>query len=199
MGKRDPRVEAYIEKAADFAQPILRHLRETVHAASPKIDETMKWSVPHFTFKGILCSMAAFKQHCAFGFWKESLILKGGSAPRENAMGQFGRITSVAELPPRETLIGYVREAMRLNEEGVMPPKTTTRRKELQMPEAFRVALEKHPKARAAFERFSPSHRYEYVEWIAEAKREDTRNRRISTAIEWLSEGKPRNWKYMRK
>lgn len=199
MGKRDPRVEAYIEKAADFAQPILRHLRETVHAASPKIDETMKWSVPHFTCKGILCSMAAFKQHCAFGFWKESLILKSGSAPRENAMGQFGRITSVAELPPRETLIGYVREAVRLNEEGVMPQKSTTRRKELQMPEAFRVALEKHPKARAAFERFSPSHRYEYVEWIAEAKREDTRNRRISTAIEWLSEGKPRNWKYMRK
>lgn len=199
MGKRDPRVDSYIEKAAEFARPILRHLRETIHAASPEIDEEMKWSVPHFTYKGILCSMAAFKQHCAFGFWKQALILRDGDLPRMEAMGLFGRIRSVSDLPSRDVLIGYVREAMRLNEEGVKAPASPKRKRELETPKAFRDALERRPAAQAAFAGFSPSHRYEYVEWIAEAKRQETRDRRIATATEWIAEGKPRNWKYMKR
>lgn len=122
MGTRDPRVDRYIEDAAEFARPVLRHLREVVHSASPKIEETIKWSFPHFTHRGILCSMAAFQRHCTFGFWKASLILPE-DGKSEDAMGQFGRITSVADLPSRETLVGYVREAIRLNEEGVKAPR----------------------------------------------------------------------------
>jgi uncharacterized protein YdeI (YjbR/CyaY-like superfamily) len=201
MDSRDPRVDAYIEKAAPFAQPILRHLRDTIHAASPEIEEAMKWSFPHFMHHGILCSMAAFKEHCSFGFWKESLVLGSADMPRDEAMGQFGRIQSISDLPPRDTLIAYVRKAMTLNEEGVgVPGKAAGKeRAELEVPELFRLALERHPEAAAAFEGFSPSHRREYVEWIAEAKREETRDRRIQTALQWLAEGKPRNWKYMKR
>jgi uncharacterized protein YdeI (YjbR/CyaY-like superfamily) len=201
MGSRDPRVDAYIERAAPFAQPILRHLRDTIHAASPEIEEAMKWSFPHFMHHGILCSMAAFKEHCSFGFWKESLVLGSADMPRDEAMGQFGRIRSLSDLPSRETLIEYVRRAMRLNEQGVKVPKAQAGkgRPELEIPEPFLRALEGHPEAAAAFEGFSPSHRREYVEWIAEAKREETRDRRIRTALEWLAEGKPRNWKYIKR
>jgi uncharacterized protein YdeI (YjbR/CyaY-like superfamily) len=161
----------------------------------------MKWSFPHFMHHGILCSMAAFKGHCSFGFWKESPVLGSADMPRDEAMGQFGRIQSIADLPPRDTLIAYVRRAMTLNEEGVKVPRKTAgkERAELEVPEPFRLALERHPDAAATFEGFSPSHRREYVEWIAEAKREETRDRRIQTALEWLAEGKPRNWKYIKR
>jgi uncharacterized protein YdeI (YjbR/CyaY-like superfamily) len=198
MATTDPRVDAYIEKAADFAQPILRHLRDVVHDASPDIEETMKWGFPHFTYRGIVCSMAAFKGHCAFGFWKEQLVLGSPEPKAGEAMGQFGRITGLSDLPPRDVLIGYVREAVRLNEEGVKVPASKAPKAVPPLLEAFRAALERNPAAKAGFEGFSPSHRREYVEWIAEARREETRDRRIAAAIEWLSEGKPRNWRYMK-
>lgn len=198
-GVRDPRVDDYIEGAEEFARPILRHLRETVHAACPDLDETMKWGFPHFMREGIVCSMAAFKRHCAFGFWKEKLVLEEHGAPTEEAMGQFGRITSVSDLPSRDTIIAHVRKAVKLNEDGVKVPRTARSRKELEVPEPFRKALDENPEAAAAFAGFSPSHRHEYVEWISEAKREETRTRRIAKAIEWLTEGKPRNWKYMKR
>lgn len=200
MATTDPRVDAYIEKAAAFAQPVLLHLREVVHAASPEVEETMKWNFPHFTYKGILCSMAAFKQHCAFGFWRGDVVLGGVDVPANKAMGQFGRITSVTDLPPRKELIAYVRAAMRLNEAGVTPPRPSAAKppKQSAIPEAFGRALEQHPASRAAFAGFSPSQRREYVDWIADAKREDTQARRINTAIEWIAEGKPRHWKYRR-
>ncbi len=199
MGKRDPRVDAYIDDAADFARPILRHLRELVHAASPDIDETIKWSFPHFTHQGIVCSMAAFKEHCTFGFWKASLILPD-ETKREEAMGQFGRIRSLEDLPSRGTLTEWVREAVRLNREGVKVPNAAGRKRarELEVPDDFRAALDRSPAAAVTFEGFSPSHRNEYVEWITEARREATRERRIRTSIEWLEEGKPHNWRYMK-
>lgn len=198
MGTRDPRVDAYIEMAAPFAQPILRHLREVVHSAAPDIEETLKWSVPHFVQGGIVCSMAAFKQHCMFGFWKHALVVKDGGDSSTGAMGSFGRITALSDLPSRKVLAGYVREAVRLNEQGVKLPKATAAKhpKTHEMPEALRAALARNAKARAAFERFTPSQRYEYVEWIAEARREDTRERRLATALEWIAEGKTRHWKY---
>ena len=196
MGSRDPRVDAYIAKSADFAKPILTHLREVVHSACPEVEETMKWSNPHFMYKGMLGGMAAFKEHCAFGFWKGSLIL-----PERNddkAAGHFGRITKIADLPPKKIIAGYVKEAMRLNEEGVKSPARTKPKtpKPVVVPEALAAALRKHAKARKTFEAFSPSHQREYAEWIADAKGEDTRQRRIETAIEWMAEGKARNWKY---
>jgi len=188
MGTRDPRIDAYIAKAADFAKPILIHLREVVHSACPDVEETMKWSNPHFMYKGMLGGMAAFKEHCAFGFWKGSLIVDSMTAEGETAAGQFGRITKVSDLPARTVIAGYVKEAMRLNDEGVKTPsrmkskrKTT---KDVVVPDALAAALKKNRKARETFDAFSPSHKREYAEWIAEAKGEDTRKRRVETAVE---------------
>ena len=196
MASKDPRVDAYIEKAQPFARPILKHIRKAVHAGCPTVEETMKWSAPHFDYKGVMCGMAAFKEHCAFGFWKASLLGVAGQRSRE-AMGQFGCVKSIKDLPPEKELIALVKAAAKLNEEGLkVPREKKVPKAELRMPPAFVAALKKNKKAQAAFDAFSPSHRREYVEWIAEAKQETTRERRIATALEWLSEGKSRNWKY---
>ena len=201
MGTRDPRIDAYIEKSAGFARPILTHLREVVHDACPQVEETTKWGAPHFMYGGgILCSMASFKQHCAFGFWKGSLVVDGNGKNAE-AAGQFGRITKVGDLPPKRVLAGYVKQAMRLNDEGIKSPtrsKPKEPKPEVAVPDFVAAALRKNRKAQATFDGFSPSHRREYVEWITEAKGEDTRQRRLDTAIAWMAEGKSRHWKYAR-
>jgi len=199
MGTTDPRIDAYIDRSAEFAKPVLAHLRAVVHAACPEVEETMKWSVPHFMYGGgILCSMAAFKAHCAFGFWNGARVVGDDAAATERAMGNFGRITSLADLPSKEVLAGYVREAMQLRDAGVKSPARarTAPKPEVVVPEALATALHGNAEALAAFERFSPSHRREYAEWVAEAKTEATRTKRVATAVEWLAEGKARNWKY---
>ncbi len=201
MPKKDPRIDAYIAKSADFAKPILKHLRKLVHTACPKVEETLKWSMPAFTYKGILCGMAAFKEHCTFGAWKHSLIKTdlGASEKKDEAMGQLGRITSLNDLPSDAKLLAYLKEAVRLNEEGIKAekPKRSAVKKELIVPDYFSVALKRNKKAFETFESFSYSHKKEYVEWVTEAKREETRAQRIETSIAWLAEGKARNWKYM--
>lgn len=197
MSNRDPRVNAYIEKAADFAQPILRHIREVVHSACPEAEETLKWGFPHFTYKGILCSIAAFKGHCALTFWKADAILDPGTVSGD-AMGQFGRLTSVKDLPSRRILLGYVKKAKALNDAGAPGPisRRARPRGEPEVPEDLQAALKKNKKASATFQGFSPGQRREYVDWITEAKRPDTRAKRLATTLEWLAEGKRRNWKY---
>jgi uncharacterized protein YdeI (YjbR/CyaY-like superfamily) len=199
MGTRDDRVDAYIAKSADFARPILTHLRDIVHAACPDVEETMKWSFPHFMYKGILCSMAAFKEHCSFGLWKSSLIVEKAGDDVEKGMGQFGRITALSDLPSKKVLSDYIKEGMKLNDAGIKSPTRSKPRtpSEVVVPDDLRIALEKNKKALATFEKFSPSHKREYIEWITEAKTEVTRTKRRETAIEWMAEGKPRNWKYM--
>ena len=198
MGKRDPKVDAYIKQAAPFAQPILAHIRETVHAACPEAEEAMIWSFPHFLYKGMLCSMASFKQHAAFGFWKGSLVTGG---PRSaDAMGHFGRITKVADLPSKSVLSGYIRRAATLNDHGVKEPRAPRRAvKPVKVPADLTAALAGNKKARAGFDALSPSHRREYVEWITEAKTDETRGRRLAQALGWMAEGKSRNWKYERR
>ena len=199
MAAKDPRIGAYIAKSAEFAKPILKHLRKIVHAGCPDVEETMKWSMPHFDYKGMMCGMAAFKRHCVFGFWKESLIFNGNKAVEKKAMGSFGCITSLADLPGEKTLIGYVKKAAALNEAGIKAPGRTKpkKREPIEVPDYFAAALKKNARARKAFEGFPPSHRREYLEWVTEAKRDETRNQRLATSIEWLAEGKARNWKYM--
>ncbi len=203
MKKTDERIDAYIEKSADFAKPILTHLRKLVHEAHPNIEETMKWSMPFFDYKGTVCNMAAFKQHCSFGFWKASLMNDSHKVMTESseAHGQLGQIKSLADLPSDEILIAYIKEAVRLNEEGVKVPTKpkTAEKKELVIPECLISALEANSSASEHFENFSYSKKKDYVEWLNEAKTEDTRNKRLATAIEWISEGKARNWKYERK
>jgi len=199
MATKDPRIDAYIARSADFAKPILKYLRKVVHAGCPDVVETMKWSMPHFDHKGVMCGMAAFKQHCAFGFWKAELILEPGQAAEKSGMGSFGSIRSLSDLPSEKTLVGYVKKAAALNEAGVKAPGRTQpkKRKPLPMPPDFTAALKKNAKARKTFENFSPSHRREYIQWITEAKREETRKERMATSIKCLAEGKARNWKYM--
>jgi uncharacterized protein YdeI (YjbR/CyaY-like superfamily) len=200
MGSRDPRVDAYIEKSAEFARPILTHLRELVHATVPEVTEEVKWAMPAFTYKGMMCGLAAFKEHAAFNFWKHGLIF--GEPRPEDAMGSFGRITALSDLPADEVLAGYIREAKRLNDEGVKAPrreKPAEERKEPAVPDDLIAALETSSAAMEHFEKFSPSKRKDYVEWITEAKSDATRKKRLDTAVEWIAEGKGRNWKYERK
>ena len=200
MPTTDPRIDAYIAKAPEFARPILTHIREVVHTAIPDVEETVKWGSPHFMYRGMIGGMGAFRHHCAFGLWKAKLIPGVGAGDdAEAAAGSFGRITSIRDLPSKRALIGFVREAARLNEEGVKAPaqrKAKGPRPDLPVPPELTAALARNRKARETFEAFSPSHRREYSEWIGEAKSEETRTRRLAQAIEWLAEGKSRNWKY---
>lgn len=194
----DARIDAYIEKSADFAQPILNYLREVVHEACPEVNETVKWSMPFFEHHGLLAMMAAFKQHCAFGLWKGGMVLDKG-ARSADAMGQFGRITSIKELPSRRVLLGYIREAARLNEEGINKPTSKAREKTdrvVEVPDYFSAALRRNKQAAANFQAFSYTKRKDYVDWLTEAKTEATREKRLATALEWIAENKGRNWKY---
>lgn len=205
MPKKDVRVDQYIAKSKEFAQPILNHIRATVHAACPDIEETIKWGFPHFLYKGILCSMASFKEHCAFVFWKATLMKDKSlikNAEAETAMGHFGKIKTLSDLPSQKKFLAMLKEAIKLNEEEIKLPsikKSVKEQKEIVMPDDFLSALGKNKKAKEVFESFSYSHKKEYVEWIVEAKREETRGSRIIKAIEMLKEGKSRNWKYEKK
>ena len=183
MPTTDPRIDAYIAKSADFAQPILEHLRAIVHAACPDVEETMKWSFPHFMYNGMLCSMASFKAHCAFNFWKAELLMDDSN---REAMGQFGRIASVKDLPSKKALTAYIRQAMQLNDEGVKAPARAkpAAPRPLEVPDYLLAALKKTPGALKQFEAFSPSKKREYADWLTEAKTEATRDRRLEQAVE---------------
>lgn len=195
IAKLDPRIDAYIAKAAPFAQPILRHVRDAVHAACPGVEETIKWGSPSFVYAdGILCGMAAFKQHASFGYWKHTLVV--GADAERTGMGSYGKLTSVADQPPHKRLIADIRKAMKLNEAGVATPRPKSVKPAPVAPPDLVAALAKNRKAKAVFEAFAPGHRREYIEWIMEAKREETRRKRLAQAVLWLAEGKSRNWKY---
>lgn len=198
MGKRDPRLEVYIKGSAPFARPILRHLRAVVHAGCPEVEETIKWGMPFFVHNGILCHMAAFTRHVGFGMWKGKSLIAAGHDRSDEAMGNFGRIRTLSDLPPKRILVGYIRKAVALR--AAKPAAKAAPRPRLKppakVPADLAAALGRNARARKTFEGFSASHRREYVEWIIEAKREETRTRRLSQAVEWMAEGKPRNWKY---
>ncbi|MGN6394844.1 MAG: YdeI/OmpD-associated family protein [Mucilaginibacter sp.] len=204
MQQYDDRVDAYIDKAAPFAQPILKHIRQVIHSASPLITETMKWSMPFFEYKGPVAMMASFKQHLGFGFWKSSRLndpnayLKGGDD--EAAAGSFGRIEKMEDLPPDEAIINFIHQLLALNESGVKEPKkpATASKPELPMPDDFKELLSANATAVGYFENFAPSKKREYLEWFADAKSEATRQKRMEQALEWISEGKSRNWKYQK-
>lgn len=199
--KKDRRIDDYISKSEEFAKPILRYIRDIVHKACPEVTETMKWGMPHFDYKGMMCGIASFKQHCTFGFWKASLMkdkykvfVKG----ENSGMGNFGKVKDIQDLPSAKIIIEYIKEAMKLNDDNVAVPKELKEnvRKELVIPEYFLKVLKKNEVALKTFKDFSYPHKKEYLEWITEAKKEETREKRIYAAIEWLSEGKGRNWKY---
>lgn len=203
MATKETKVDLYISKSADFAKPILIHFRKLVHTACPDVEEKMKWSFPHFDYKGMMCSMTAFKQHCAITFWKAQVMKDKtlvANAKSESAMGHFGKITSLKVLPSDKKIIGYIKEAKKLNDEKIKLPakkNSDTNKKEVKIPNDFSIILKKNKIAFKTFNNFSLSHKKEYVEQIKEAKTEATRNKRMKKAIEWLAEGKPRNWKYM--
>ena len=198
----DSRVDAYISAAAPFAQPILQHLRKLVHAACPDVVETLKWNAPAFTLDGkILCNMAAFKAHVAFGFWHQEMekLLKRELGKTDEAMGLLGRITTREDLPDDRVLTGYVKKAAELTRSGAPSRAKKPASKNaatLETPADLDGALKRNRRAAAVWEKFTPGKRKDYVEWITEAKRPETRARRLETALEWISEGKARNWKY---
>ena len=193
---RDPRIDAYIAKSQPFARPILEKVRARVHAVLPEVEETMKWSMPTYTVGGkIVLITSAFKAHAALNFWRGQEI--GDGSPKAGAMGQFGRLTSVEDLPPDTELDALIGEAAALAKTAPAPRKTKHEPKPApEMHPDFASALAKADKAKSTFDNFPPSCRREYLEWISEAKRDETRNKRIATAVEWLAEGKRRNWRY---
>lgn len=202
--KTDPRVDAYIADSAEFARPILRHLRAVVHRGCPDAQETVKWGMPYFEYAGqLLCGMAAFKAHCAFGFWHQGMekVLGADGAKADTAMGSLGRIASLDDLPPDRTMLRYLKEAAKLNASGTpaRPRPVERPRVVVNVPADLAAALKKHKAAAAMFEKFSPSNRRDYVAWLSEAKHEETRQKRLATALEWMAEGKPRNWKYLKR
>ncbi|MBL8752395.1 MAG: YdeI/OmpD-associated family protein [Planctomycetes bacterium] len=196
MATTDPRIDDYIACAAEFARPILRELRARVHAACPEVVETIKWRVPTFEFAGMLGGMAAFKAHCLFGFWKDPLLRESGSAA---VLDVLGKMTSVDDLPGKSVFAKVVKQAMALNATGA---KVRRARPGVKAPIAahpeFVRALAAAPKARKCFAAFPPGAQREYNEWIQDAKKDDTRARRIEQAVAWIAEGKRRNWKYER-
>lgn len=198
MPTTDPFVDAYIERSQDFAKPILNHIRALVHEVCPDVVETKKWSFPHFDYKGMMCSMASFKEHCAFGFWKQSLLEDTAFPAEKTAMGSFGRITSLKDLPSDKTMKKLIADAMKLNDDGIKiaKPPVSKEKKELVVPDVLLEALAKHEAAAETFYNFPYSCKKEYVQWITEAKTEATRDKRLATTVEWLAEGKRRNWKY---
>ena len=206
MKHSNPEVDAYIENAADFAQPILRKIRRLVHKGCPEVRETIKWSSPHFDYQGIMMGMASFKAHINLGFWKGAEM----SDPESLFAGAMGKtcvtaikISKISELPSDKILLAYVKEAAKLNAAKLDAPKKKAGKKKVArkqaVPSDLGAALKKNRKAHATFEGFSNSHQNEYIEWLSESKQEATRNKRLAQAIEWMAEGKPRNWKYMKK
>ena len=202
MEKYDARIDAYIQKSEPFAQPILTHIRQVVHAACPEATETVKWGFPHFEYHGVLCNMASFKKHCSFGFWKASLLSdphKLLHVAEKAGMGHFGQIQNLADLPADGILTQYIQEAAKLNKENIKKeakPKAATSKQNLVIPEYFQDALNHNEKAKQVFDNFSYSNQKEYITWLTDAKTEATRLKRQETALEWIAEGKSRNWKY---
>ena len=203
MATKNKEVDTYIAKAQPFAQPILTHIRKLIHTACPDVEEKIKWGFPNFDYKGVFCNMAGFKEHCSFGFWKGNLIKDTHNIfSKDQGMGNLGKITTLKDLPSDKILISYIKQAVELNDKGVkrkVKPKAAPNTKELTIPTYVTKALAKNKKAAQAFEAFSYSHKKEYVEWFEEAKTEETRNKRLETALEWMAEGKSRNWKYQKK
>jgi uncharacterized protein YdeI (YjbR/CyaY-like superfamily) len=206
MSQKNPRVDAYIKNAEPFARPILNHLRELIHKACPDVEETIKWSFPNFVYKGgNICSMASFKQHIAFSFWKAALMKDADqfvlNAKSEVAMGHMGKITSLKDLPNDKKMLAYIKEAALLNENGIkLPPRVRSAEpKEIETPDYLVAALKKDKRAKATYDGFSYSNKKEYVNWLQEAKTDTTRNKRLAEAIEWMADGKIRNWKYLKK
>jgi uncharacterized protein YdeI (YjbR/CyaY-like superfamily) len=201
MPTLDPRVDAYIERAAPFAQEILRHWRATVHAHCPEVVETIKWGFPNFTYRDrILTGMAAFKAHCSIGFWHGAAAV-GAAHAKDGAMGDLGRVASLQDLPAPAEQQAILQRAMRLIEDGAKarPAKAAAPRPPLATPDDLGAALQANAAARATFEAFPPSQQREYIEWIVEAKQTATREKRLAQAIAWMAEGKRRNWKYERR
>lgn len=203
MSIYNDRVTAYIDKAQPFAQQVLKHIRALVHKTNKEVEEKMKWGMPHFDYKGMYCGIASMKEHCAFGFWKASLLKDPGNylvRGENSGMGSFGKIKSLADLPPDKVLIDFINQAKELNDADIKVaarPKTETTIHET--PEIMIKALKRNQKANAAFQNLSPGKRKEYIEWIAGAKTDLTKEKRLATMLEWVQEGKSLNWRYQSK
>jgi uncharacterized protein YdeI (YjbR/CyaY-like superfamily) len=199
----NPKVDAYIAKAQPFAQPILTHIRELVHKACPEIEEAIKWSMPFFVVRGVVLGhMAAFKQHCAIGLWGPEMnaILNEAGLHSENGMGSLGKITSLKDLPADKKMLGYYRHAAELIVSGQRTKSLVRTKKSVkpaaEVPSELSAALKKNKAAAKVFAAFSPSCKREYADWIADAKRPETKEKRVAQAVDWIAEGKQRNWKY---
>lgn len=198
MGEKSPEVTAYIAKSAPFAKPIFERLRRLFHAACPAIEEKLKWGCPSFEYKGMVGGFAGFKEHAAFGFWRQDVLPDPEGLFKSR--GAFGsKLTGVSELPSDEIILQYIRRAVEMNEKGAPARFKAKPKPPLKVPSYFLAAVRRNPKALATYQAFPPSQKREYVEWVVDAKQEETRTKRLETAVAWMAQGKVRNWKYVRK
>lgn len=203
MAKQDARLGAKIANSPEFAKPILNHLRKLAHQGCAEVEETLKWGMPHFTYHGsILFGMGSFKAHVAMGFWLGPLII-GDSKADEKAMGQFGRISSLKDLPGDAKFLGFIKKAMKLIDAGAKSPTRAAAVKKpkppLKAPAWLVSALRRDEKAQTGYKGLTPGKQREYIEWLLEAKTEATREKRMAQALEYMAEGKGLNWKYQKK
>jgi uncharacterized protein YdeI (YjbR/CyaY-like superfamily) len=197
MAKKNPAVDAYIKKAPPFAKPILKQLRKIIHKGCPKVTEDIKWGAPFYLYQDrVLCATMGFKAHCALVFWKSGLIKKKMGKKAEVELKRLRRISALAELLSERELLAYVKLAMHFNEPGTKLPPRKERPTPVKAPRDLTVALRANPKALATFNAFTPTRKKDYIYWITGAKTKETRERRLETAVDWMAEGKSRNWKY---
>jgi uncharacterized protein YdeI (YjbR/CyaY-like superfamily) len=201
MATFNKQVDGYIAKSADFAKPILEHLRKIIHDTCPEVEEVMKWGIPHFDYKGdMMCILAAYKNHCSFSLYKAELMSDPKikeSVKAGQKMGYMDKIKTLSDLPAKKTLVAYIKEAMALNEKGIKKEKPVKEKSpETEVPDYFLAKLSKNPAAKKVFESKSASFRKEYSKWIIDAKTEETRDKRIEQSLEWIAEGKGRFWQY---
>lgn len=196
MKNATPAVDAFIARAPEFARPILKRVRAAFHKGCPDLEERLKWGMPSFEYKGMMGMMAAFKAHTVWGFWRRKEMADPHKIFKSGGMGGGGKITDISQLPSEKIIAEYVKAAARLNEAGPRKKAAAKPKPPVKVPPDFTKALKSNRKALATFEALPPSHRRDYVEWITGAKQDATRERRIATAIEWLAQGKSRNWKY---
>src|SRR5438270_1264994 len=175
-----------LANAPEGTRPILVRLRRIFRQASPKLEEAIKWGVPCYLFKGPVGGFAAYKQHVSWGLWKSRALNDPEGLLGRGVSVMAGKITKVSEIPPAAKIIALIEQVIALNEAGIKSPKPP----EPELPADFAAAMKKAGKAARHYAAFTPARKWQYVNWVTQAKRAETRAKRIEIAVERIGEGK---------
>lgn len=195
MNEASENITAYIEKATPEFKEVMIALRSVLNNPNFDIKEDWKWGAPNFNNEGMICWLAHFRNHVGMNFFKGTLIKDKYNLfthYREEKGNRQLKFSDINQIIP-EQIEYYIEEAIKLNQENI---KVVKKEIDTSLPLDLETELNNNPKAKMFFESLAPSYKRDYIEWIEEAKREATRTKRLATTMEWLSEGKKKNWKY---